>query len=236
MQVFEVTGYSVRSAVITMQRKGTPLTFLLFPMAHVASPAFYRQVRDRLANCDLLVLEGIRGKSVHVAILTLAYKLAPRRRRNGLVLQDYRTLLPQGVPVTTPDVTASELVADLKRMPWWLYLLLLAAAPVAGLVFALRGPRAFLSSEGVDEHLPPAPGTGTPTPAALDDPVERALTDRRDLRLLDALGAICAERGQDPITVAVVYGAEHVPAVVAGLLDRYGYRPREAEWLTVLTL
>ncbi|MBY8882423.1 hypothetical protein [Actinacidiphila acidipaludis] len=234
MQVFEVTGYSVRSAVITMRHKDTPLRFLLFPMAHVAAPSFYRQVRERLEGCDLVVAEGVHGRSRQVEMLTLAYRLAARRERNGLVEQDYRTLLPPGVPVIAPDVSAGEAIADLKQATRWLYPVLLAAAPVAGAVFALRGPRAFLESESVDEHLPPAPGTGTPTPAGLDDPVDRALLDRRDLRLVDALSRIHTERADEPVTVAVVYGAEHIPAVVAGLLDRHGYRPRDAEWLTVL--
>ena len=57
---------------------------------------------------------------------------------------------------------------------------------------------------------------------------------RRDQRLLDALGEIHAERGNEPVRVAVVYGAGYVPAIVSGLWDRYGYRPREAEWLAVL--
>ena len=234
MQVFEVTDHWVRSAVITMRHKDTPLRFLLFPMAHVASPSFYRQVRDRLESCDLLVVEGVHGTSRQVDILTLAYRLAARRDRNGLAEQDYRTLLPAGVPVIAPDVSAGEVVADLKRAMGWQYPLLLAAAPVAGAIFAVRGPRAFLASESVDEELPPAPGTGTPTPAHLDDPSERALLDRRDLRLVDALSEIHARRALEPITVAVVYGAAHIPAVVAGLLDRHGYRPRDAEWLTVL--
>jgi len=33
--------------------------------------------------------------------------------------------------------------------------------------------------------------------------------------------------------VAVVYGAGHMPGVVHHLATAYGYRPRDAEWLTV---
>jgi hypothetical protein len=36
--------------------------------------------------------------------------------------------------------------------------------------------------------------------------------------------------------VAVVYGAKHMPAVARYLLAAYGYRPRDAEWLTVFNL
>jgi hypothetical protein len=33
--------------------------------------------------------------------------------------------------------------------------------------------------------------------------------------------------------IAVVYGAGHMPALTRYLVAKYGFRPREAEWLTV---
>ncbi|MDT9700865.1 hypothetical protein [Streptomyces sp. P17] len=230
MQIIEVTGYAVRSAVITMRRTGTPLEFVVFPMLHVASPTFYAQVRLRLRECDLIVMEGIRGKSAGISALTLAYRFAPRRRRNGLQEQRDEVLLPESVPVIKPDVTAAEAIADLKALPRWTYALLMAGAPAMGLVFALRGPRAFLDEDLAVDDLP----STLRAEMMADDPLEHALTDRRDKRLLDALGELLAERADEPIRVAIVYGAGHVPAIVSGLMDRYGYRAREAEWLTVL--
>jgi hypothetical protein len=56
----------------------------------------------------------------------------------------------------------------------------------------------------------------------------------RDERLLAALSELVRTRSSERIDVAVVYGARHVPAIVRGLADRHGYRPRTAEWLTVL--
>ncbi|MEU6196666.1 hypothetical protein [Streptomyces sp. NPDC047061] len=206
-----------------------PLEFVIFPMLHVASPTFYSQVRLRLKECDLIVLEGIRGKSAGVSALTLAYRFAPRRRRNGLQEQREDTLLPKDVPVINPDVTAAEAIEDLKTLPRWMYLLLMIAAPVMGLVFALRGPSAFLDEDLAVEDLP----STLRAEMLADNPVEQAMTGRRDQRLLDALGRIHTERGNEAIRVAVVYGAGHVPAIVSGLWDRYGYRPREAEWITV---
>lgn len=229
MQVIEVTGYAVRSAVITMRRRDSPLRFVLFPMMHVASPTFYRQVATRLAACDLIVVEGIRGKSRQVSTLTLAYRFAPRRARNGLELQSYRQLLPAGVPVIKPDVTAAEAVKQLRTLPRWMYWGLLVVGPIFGLIFALRGPRAFLDEDLVVEDLP----TTQRAEWLVDDRIGEALGGERDRRLLDALSAIHAERHDEPITVAVVYGAGHIPAITAGLYGRHGYRPSDAEWLTV---
>ncbi|MEV5610931.1 hypothetical protein [Streptomyces sp. NPDC052225] len=229
MQIIKVTGYAVRSAVITMRRRGTPLEFVIFPMLHVASPTFYSQVRRRLATCDLILQEGIRGKSAVVSTLTLAYRFAPRRGRNGLAEQQDSVVLPESVPVIYPDVTAAEAVAELRKLPLWMYALLLVAAPVMGLVFAVRGPRAFLDEDLAVDDLP---ATARAEMLA-DNEVAHAMTDHRDRRLLAVLGRVIDERADERIRVAVVYGADHVPAIVAGLMDRHDFRPRDAEWLTV---
>jgi DNA-binding transcriptional LysR family regulator len=54
----------------------------------------------------------------------------------------------------------------------------------------------------------------------------------RDRLLLAELCAVYDQRSTEAITVGVVYGAEHIPAVVNGLWDRYQYRVREAQWMT----
>ena len=109
-----------------------------------------------------------------MSALTLAYRFAPRRRRNGLQEQREELLLPEAVQVINPDVTAAEAIEDLKTLPRWTYLLLLVAAPVMGLVFALRGPRAFLDEDLVVEDLP----STLRAEMMADDPVGHAMTSR----------------------------------------------------------
>jgi hypothetical protein len=230
VQVIEVTGYAVRSAVITMRRKGTPLQFVLFPMFHIGSPAFYQQVRLRLAACDVIVLEGIHGKSREVSALTMAYRFVPKRSRNGLVEQDDATLLPAGATVICPDASAQQVAADLRRLPRLTRMLLLVFAPIMGLVYMMRGPQSYFDEDLVVDDLPL---THRAEWLERDNPFATAST-RRDRMLLDALAEIHQRRCQEPITVAVVYGAGHVPAIANGLMSRFGYRPREAEWITVV--
>jgi pheromone shutdown protein TraB len=66
--------------------------------------------------------------------------------------------------------------------------------------------------------------------------LEAAFAGERDDRLLAALGRLHEERGGEDIEVAVVYGAGHVPVIVRALMNRYGYRPGSADWLTVADL
>lgn len=62
---------------------GTPLGFVLFPMIHLATPAFYADVMTRLAGCQLIVAEGGLGaeRTAGGQALTLSYRLAGRARR-----------------------------------------------------------------------------------------------------------------------------------------------------------
>ncbi|GIF64097.1 hypothetical protein Ais01nite_21320 [Asanoa ishikariensis] len=66
--------------------------------------------------------------------------------------------------------------------------------------------------------------------------LDAAFADQRDERLIAALCRLHEERGHEDIEVAVVSGAGHTAAVVAGLQQGYGYRPRSADWLTVADL
>jgi pheromone shutdown protein TraB len=59
------------------------------------------------------------------------------------------------------------------------------------------------------------------------------LVDQRDRLLIEALSEIHQTRGTEPLTVAVVYGAQHMIAVVHVLSARFGYVPRVGDWLTV---
>jgi hypothetical protein len=242
MRIIDVTDGVVTSGVVTMRRRDTPLQFVLYPMMHVAQPSFYAEIHERLMGCELIVAEGIRGWSPQLSALTLAYRFAPRFRRRGLCEQNYATLLPAGVPVINPDLTSAEFVTGLRRLPRWEYRLLLTAAPVFGLVFAVSGPRAFLT-----RHLTVDLST-TLRPEVLraemirdknrragitvDHPFD-AISVRREDLLLDALTVIHTERCQEPITVAVVYGAAHMPAVATGLMVRHGYRVRDVERLVI---
>jgi hypothetical protein len=55
----------------------------------------------------------------------------------------------------------------------------------------------------------------------------------RDAQLVKVLTGIHAGRQHEPVTIAVVFGALHIPAVVDCLTGKHGYRVASARWLTV---
>lgn len=216
----------LRSAVIELRRPGGSLRFVLFPMVHIGEPSFYEAVTEQLRGCDLVVAEGIQGRSRAASLLTLSYRLV-KRGRLGLVTQSL-DLGSLEVPVLRPDMSGGDFdlgwrgVSVLRRLLIWLVL------PVFILVVFLFGTRARLAGHLSldDDH-----GLGGYVEGFED--VDKVLSDGRDRLLVDALAAIHETRGTEPLRVGVVYGAQHMIAVVHVLSARFGYVPRSGDWLKV---
>jgi hypothetical protein len=219
--------------VLRLTRRGTELQFLVFPMIHVASPRFYGAVADRLRRCDLLVVEGVSGRSALTWAITLTYRVMPMNRRSGLVVDNipYESL---GVPVIYADMTSNELHAGWRvmslrhRLATWCFVPFVAVAQLFG------GTRRLLSSEVEVNDLPSARQEAL-IDSEFGEQFERAIVGNRDDLLLGVLSDLVRTRSAERIDVAIVYGAGHVPAIVRGLYQRHGYRPRTGEWLTVLS-
>ena len=227
MQIIEVSAVGVRSAVITLSREPTPLRFFLFPMVHLGTPAFYQAVTARVGECDLVVAEGV-GKTLITRALTLAYRLPGRSRRLDLVVQriDFASL---GIPVIRPDITTEQFRKRWRAIPVLPRLAVWCLVPPFAVGLRLFGTRRFI---GRFLSLDDQPRWADQADGRFGSLFE-LLVQHRDELLLDALASIHEAHGAEPVTVAVVYGAGHMPAVIHGMLDRYGYQPRGAEWLTI---
>jgi hypothetical protein len=229
VQLIEVSVTGVRSAVITLRRESTPMAFELFSMVHLGTSAYYQAVTERLRDCQLIVAEGVSGWSPTTRALTLAYRLPGRSRRLGLTVQsiDYAAL---GIPVIRPDLTARQLARRWRAVPLLQRLAVWCLLPPVALAVRIFGTRRFMARHLSRDDLP------TPEDhmaRSVAGEIMEVIVDHRDELLLEALASVHEARCGEPVTVAVVYGAEHVPAVAHTLLARYGYRPRAAEWLTV---
>jgi hypothetical protein len=237
MQITEVTGFAVRSAAITMRRDGTPMQFALFPMLHFAAPSFYAEVKQRLQDCAVIVAEGLSGPTLQSSAMDFTNRYFPRGRQRGIVGQSDEAVLPDGIPVIRPEVPPAEPALDLRGIPGLkqmalltgVNLALVTSAHVIGAALAIAGPR-VLCSKDLEIH----DFAFTVREEQLTDTrMSHMVMDARDQQLLKALVRLHEQRCQEPITVGVVYGAAHMPAVCNGLMERYRYRPRDAQWMTV---
>jgi hypothetical protein len=226
VDIIDVSGMGVRSAVVQLRRKGTPCRFTIYPMIHVGEPSFYLAVRARLARHDLIVEEGISGPTRAGELLTSVYRSETLQLRLGLQVQP-RNLCDVGVPVVRPDMTGPEFEERWRRIGLPERALWYAATPAFGLYTRLFMSRAMLARElQLDCDT-----------LAIEEPTElelmKIITDERDALLCAEAGRIHTGRCEEDIDVAVVWGAAHVAPLVAYLRMRYGYVPRDAEWLLV---
>jgi hypothetical protein len=229
VDIIDAGDLGVRTVVLELRRKGTPCRFTIYPMIHVGEASFYGEVSARLATHDLIVAEGIIGPSRATSMLTKFYRSKAFLDRVGLQVQSHE-LYDVGVPIVVPDMTGPEFDRrwsgiGLPERAMWSVL-----APATRLYLDAFASREMLASQlqldcdtlAIEER----PGF------ALDEIV----LDQRDVLLCEAVTRIHTQRCEEDINVAVVYGAAHVPPLVAHLRARHGYVPRSGEWLQVFSL
>jgi hypothetical protein len=226
MQIIDTGAMGTRSAVLRLRRSGSQLSFVVFPMVHVAAPGFYAEVQRRLAGCAVVVAEGVSGRSVIISAITLSYRVIPANRRSGLVLQriDYAAL---GVPVVRPDVSAEEFTRSWRTLPLRYRVLMWCVLPGVVLMQLFGGRKRLLAPtiQVDDDDLPEH---------ELAERFDAVFGGERDDRLLAALAQLHETRSTERIDVGIVYGAGHVGDLVHRLAKTLGYRPVAAEWITVV--
>ncbi|MVU80306.1 hypothetical protein GPX89_24040 [Nocardia sp. ET3-3] len=220
MQITEYSVVGLRSSVIDLRARGKPLRFRLFPMAHIGRAEFYREVAERLRDCDLIVSEGWDMPSSHGQAIVLAMRLTRQRGVRGLVHQDIDHAA-LGIPTVFPESVSGR--RRRHRFSFWSLLDLLALTPYYTVVMALGGRNWLLRSRfEIDDN----------SDVRIRFMNKTFLHDR-DEELISALAEVYEEHRERPEVVAVVYGAAHMPAVINALNARFGYRAVGAQWLTV---
>ncbi len=231
MQFIESSVFGVRAARLTFS-SGDQARVTLFPMVHVGEPEFYRATYEDALNHDVILWEGVR--SPIVTRITRSYRwLLRSRAMTGLVLQPKIPSEAGKARLVHADLTAEEFEIEWKRVPMWLRLAVYALAPLVGLHRRWLSNRPKLA-KGMNcedqpsfaELLAVAPETGALT---------QAILHARDKRLLERLGAELDAPEEQTKTIAVVYGAAHMRAVVRELTARRRFSPVGAEWRLLMT-
>ncbi|WP_410582884.1 hypothetical protein [Amycolatopsis sp. lyj-108] len=230
MEIIVVNELGVRAVVLTLRAKGSALRFRLFPMVHLGTQAYFDAVRRQANDCDVVVAEGV-GDAGSVSRMTASYRLAARNKRLGLVVQDLKAD-SFTVPTIRPDLDGPAFSEGWRRVPLGDRLMVSLLAPALGTFlrgFGTRGMLArFMTVDDEDDSWVDSAGAMP----EFDD----LIVGSRDKLLVDALAGLHEQRGHEPVTIGVVYGAEHMRAVVRELRTRFGYVVRDAEYVTVFTL
>jgi hypothetical protein len=227
MQIIEHTPFGVRSAVLRFERRGSAVRFVVVPMLHLGSPAFFNTVRQQLTSCDTVVAEGVPG--VRARLLTLAYRIGGRLRRGGLVDQGTALDLSSlDAEVVRPDLDAKEFGVGWRGVRWWLRAAIYVGAPFFGIWMAIVGPRRALSHRlTVDDEI------SLEEFEAMEGGLSEAFVDARDRALCRELVRLAQTGATEMRTVGVCWGAAHVRAVAETLHNDLGFRITDARWVTV---
>ena len=231
MQFIEKNSFNVRSAVYHLTKDGVGVQFLLFPMIHVGSQAFYNEVANRLSDCDLILAEGVSSKRVR--LLTLSYRIVKRIKRMDLVTQ--------GDALMVADLKARIINSDMKgqafderwsTLPFLLRAQLFLLLPVYVIYLLLLGTRETLAENIALEDLPSEDEELFQDDRFTD--FDSLVIDERDRILISHIKDLTDANGNK--MVGIVYGARHMRNAINFLLNGLNYRVAKAEWVTVFDL
>ncbi|MEX0302876.1 MAG: hypothetical protein AB3N24_10665 [Leisingera sp.] len=229
MQFIERSFLGLRSARHVLRSPERAATVTLFPMVHVGEARFYDKVYRDALDHDVLLFEGV--KSPVVQHLTRSYRWTDGGRL-GLVTQPR---LPAGTGRAErvhADVTREEFEAAWKQLPLPIRAYFFAAAPLVGVRRRYFTTRESLAKGcNVDDLSSRKRWLHWDAETALFQDV---LLHQRDTRLCERLVHLL-ER-EEHASIAIMYGAAHMPAVTRTLFEHARYRPAASEWMTVFEM
>ena len=207
-----------------MSNPDTDLKFTLFPMIHVGSPLFYREVGKDLERFQFVLYEGTTWRKDGKA--RPMYDWAAKNL--GLVTQ-HALRFPETATCINIDMPADEFRARFLRSPIYIRLLLPLLRPLFWLLTFFPSFREYgLTSIVVREARKYGSSGG---------PRDRLILDRRDAHITGRIREFVAERrdAPDDTFVAVVFGAGHMIAISRCLRD-LGFHPTSKRWFDVMRL
>jgi len=231
MQFLESSVIGLRAARHRLVADDHPAEVTLLPMLHVGEQRFFDRVAAEAQSHDVVLVEGVRSRTVW--FLTRAYRWLPLKRL-GLVAQGRISPSHGGAEVIHADISPDEFERLWRALPWWQRFAFAAAGLAYGAWLRLSASRASIARRQSTTDLP-----DRGIALAHDTPVGgffSVILHARDAHLAGVLAAELGKARGRPVRIAVVYGAAHMPAVLAELRAHGGFRPVESEWLEVIRL
>lgn len=233
MQLLDSSDLGLRSARLTFRSTGSNVTVTLFPMVHLGGASFYDAVGKDAGAHDAILVEGLR--SPVATRITRAYRWIEGASRIGLVVQPRpRAQLFAQATIIHADLSKDEFERHWRKVPLYLKLLLYAAAPLYALHCRWFGSRAKLAKSLALDDLPGRGETLGWRPEY--ETVDKAIVAARDERLVAVMADYLDAAPAEPRRLAIVYGAEHMRAVVKELVGKRHYRCVQSEWMLIFPL
>lgn len=230
MQIIELSMLGVRAARQVMQSLDKEVSVTLFPMIHIGQETFYRQVFEDAGRHDVVLIEGVRSPITR--LITSSYRWIDKERLGLVVQPRHPEIVGEKPRVVRADLSTDEFHQEWAKLPLWLKLMVAIFAPLAGIHRRLFATRESLGKAMEQEDLLSSDEilNFDPRSAAL----RRTILDVRDQRLIEKLGEELDRSEGRPQSIAIIYGAGHMRAVLAEL-KRRNFRTAGATWQTVMS-
>ena len=230
MQIIENGPLGLRSAVLRLQSRNASCSYLLFPMVHIGAPAFYDAVAARAAECDHILVEGVRHQLMAVAGRMYDRVAASSRMRLTVQRVMVPALRPVKERIVNIDMPPDQFQALWRRQPLWTRLFLPSLFRLVFWHSSKFGTRKQVAQRMALELAPSRLEI-----LRMGDELEftKLLRDRRDEYIVARLDEFHERHRNKTVTVAIIFGASHMRAIVRHLIDRHGYVATAGSWLTI---
>ena len=200
-------------------------------MVHVGQSEFYGTTYADAQTHDIIFTEGIR--SPITTRITRSYRwLVGSRAMIGLIVQPRFPAADADSKIVHADLTTDEFEAEWRKVQWWIRAAVYIVAPIVGLQRRWLYTRTRLTKEmscddqpTLAETLALSPETGALTQAILHS---------RDDRLIECLRAKLDASPSEPLSLAIIYGAAHMRAVVRELTADRDFAISSADWRFII--
>ncbi len=224
MQFIKKWRRGAESCRITWNHADIKLKFVLYPMVHIASAAFYERISEDLKRCDFILYEGVdwrKSKRRHHL-----YDLAARNL--GLAAQENKLIFPQNAKAVNIDMPSQEFRTRFEHIPFRYRLLLLFLRPILWGITKVPAIKAEIKKHLIvwndHRHV-----------YNEEDELEKLICTERDKCIVTNIDHFFHDHIHCEKTsfVAVVFGAAHMPAI-SHCLRRLGFRPGTRKWIEMV--
>lgn len=230
MQLLDSSDLGLRSARLTFRSSNSPVTVTLFPMVHLGGAPFYEAVQKDAGAHDALLVEGLRSPVVQR--ITRAYRWIEGAKCIGLVVQPRPPAQPFAhAAIIHADLSKDEFERHWREVPLYLRLLLYVAAPLYALHCRWFGSRARLAKSLALDDLRSCDETLGWQPEY--ETINNAIITARDQRLVTVMGDYLDAASAEPRRLAIVYGAQHMRAVIQELVCNRNFHCAKSEWMLI---
>jgi len=199
-------------------------------MVHIADAKFYKSVMDRLQICDVIMEEGVKAKSTK--LITSAYRYIAKNPRLNLTIQT--AVKPENfkAEIIYPDVSGEAFDKKVNKIPLRYRLMIYILSPLYGSYMRFFGTRKKIISNHNIEMLESRKNL------LIDDEFLEQFDDIvltwRDKALIKALDKQIHSPAATNKKIGIIYGAEHIRAVLKFLMLKRDFKVINSEWLTVI--